>query len=419
MNKEFFIKNRKRLSEQLEDNSVVVLFAGDAPYKSADYKYSWVQNRNFYYITGFPREKAIFMLIKMGGQVTESLYIERQDPVMARWVGERISAEEAQEITGIDNIKYLDQFQDAFGRVGGRLGLEDIYLDLERQEYGIRKTEAQEFSEEIIRKYPHFNIKNVYNKIADLRLVKTEEEIELIKKAIEITKEGIYNMWSNAKPGMMEYELEAYFDYSLKKNGVTFTAFNTIIGSGHNGTVLHYEDNNCKVEDNTLVLLDLGAQHKLYNGDISRTFPANGKFTERQKAVYNAVLRAQKAIEAAVKPGVLWRDINELSKKELAKGCMELGLIKEESELINYYFHTFGHHLGLDTHDVGDYNIPLKPGMVLTNEPGLYIAEESIGIRIEDDLLVTEDGCINLSKDIIKEVDEIEEFMAKAKENHK
>lgn len=417
MNKDFFIKNRERLAEKLEDNSIVVLFAGDAPYKSADYKYSWVQNRNFYYITGFPREKAIFMLLKMGGKTYESLYIERQDPVMARWVGERLSDKETIELTGIENVKYLDQFQDGFGRATGRLELENLYLDLERQEYGIRKTEAQEFAREVLTRYPHLKINNVFSKIADLRLVKTEEEIELIKKAIEITKEGIYNMWSHAEPGMMEYELEAFFDYSLKKNGVRFTAFNNIVGSGHNGTVLHYEDNCCKAEDNTLVLLDLGAQHKLYNGDISRTFPVNGKFTERQKEVYNAVLRAQKAIEAAVKPGVLWNDINELAKKELAKGCMELGLIKEESELQKYYFHTFGHHLGLDTHDVGDYNIPLQPGMVLTNEPGLYIPEESIGVRIEDDLLVTEDGCINLAKDIIKEVDEIEEFMAKAKEN--
>ncbi len=415
MNKEFFIKNRKNLSEKLEDNSVLVLFAGDAPYRSADYKYSFVPNRNFYYIAGFPREKAIFMLVKQDGQVSESLFIERQDPVMARWIGEKLSIEEAKGLTGIENIKYLDQFHESFGRIGGDMIIENIYLDLERQEYNMASSEGVNFAKEVLERYPFFKVKNVFDYIANLRVIKSEKEIELIKKAIDLTKEGIYNMMSNARVGMIEYELEACFDYTLRKNGVRNTAFNTIIGSGKNGTVLHYEENNCEVKDESLVLLDLGAEYELYNGDISRTFPINGRFTERQKAIYNVVLRAQKAIEAAVKPGVMWKDINELSKKELAKGCKELGLIKEDSELSNYYFHSFGHFLGLDTHDVGQYNIPLQPGMVLTNEPGLYISEEGIGIRIEDDLLVTEDGCINLSKDIIKEINEIEEFMAKSK----
>lgn len=415
MNKEFFVKNRKNLSEKLEDNSILVLFAGDAPYKSADDKYPFAQNRNFYYIGGFPREKAIFMLLKQNGQVSESLFIERQDPVMARWIGEKLSVEESKELTGIENIKYLDQFNESFGKIAGDMEVEKLYLDLERQEYNMKESESVAFAKDAVNRYPFLKIKNVFNHIADLRTIKSEEEIELIKKAINITKEGIYNMMSNARAGMMEYELEAWFDYTLRKNGVKETAFNTIIGSGKNGTVLHYVENNCEVQDETLVLLDLGAQYKLYNGDISRTFPVNGKFTERQKDVYNAVLRAQIAIEAAVKPGVMWRDINELAKKELAKGCKELGLIKDDSELSNYYFHSFGHFLGLDTHDVGTYNFPLKPGMILTNEPGLYISEEGIGIRIEDDLLITEDGCINLSKDIIKEVDEIEEFMAKNK----
>lgn len=416
MKKEFFQNNRKKLGEKLQDNSALVLFQEDAPYKSADYKYSFVQNRNFYYVTGFPREKAVFLLVKRNGRLSESLFIERHDPIKARWVGPRLSVEEAQELTGIENIKFLDEFGESFGRVpGDMMTIDTLYLDLERQEYDIRTTRSQEFAQEIIKKYPCLKINSCFAEIANLRLVKTEEEIDTLRKAIEITKEGLYNMWSHIKPGMMEYELEAFFDYSLKKNGVRFTSFNTIVGSGHNGTVLHYEDNVCEMEDNTLVLTDLGAQYKLYNGDITRTVPVNGKFTPRQREVYEAVLEAQKAIEAAVKPGVMWNDINELSKRELAKACKKLGLIKEDSELTRYYFHTFGHHLGLDTHDVGDYNIPLQPGMVLTNEPGLYISEESIGVRIEDDLLVTEDGCENLSRDIIKEVDDIEAFIANNK----
>ncbi|SHK29093.1 aminopeptidase P . Metallo peptidase. MEROPS family M24B [Hathewaya proteolytica DSM 3090] len=412
MKKEFFINNREKLSELLEDNSVTVMFQEDAPYKSADYKYSFVQNRNFYYMTGFPREKAIFLMSKIAGKVFQALFIERFDPVKARWVGPRLSIEEAREFTGFENIFYLDEFEEQFQKMPNENATElTLYLDLERQEYGIRRTKSQVFAEEILKIYPYYRVKNCFPYIANLRLIKTEEEISLVRKAIEITKEGLYNMWAHIKPGMMEYELEAYFDYSLKKNGVKFTAFNTIVGSGHNGTVLHYEENNCMIEDNTLVLTDLGAQYQLYNGDITRTVPASGKFTKRQREVYEAVLEAQKAIEAFVKPGIMWNDVNEYAKKQLAEACKKLGLIKEDEELTKYYFHTFGHPLGLDTHDVGSYDVPLTKGMILTNEPGLYIPEENIGIRIEDDLLLTEDGCENLSKDIIKEADDIERFI--------
>lgn len=412
MNKEFFINNREKLKASLEGDFVVVLFAGDAPFKSADYKYSFVANRNFFYITGFPREKAIYILAKKGEMVIERIFIERKDPLVEKWLGPKLSVEETKELTGIKDVRYIDDFNNDFARFPEALEIDNLFLNLERQEYGKTSTDAEDFAQVALRKYPYLRVKNVFNEIGDLRLVKTEEELELINKAIGITKEAIENVMSNAKSGMMEYELEAYFDYVLKKHGVKFTAFNTIVGSGINGTVLHYEENNCEAKNDTLVLLDCGAQCEMYNGDVTRTFPVNGKFTERQKAVYNAVLNAQKAIEAAVRPGITWKEINELSKRELAKGCIELGLIKEESEVIKYYFHTFGHSLGLDTHDVGRVDI-LQPGMIFTNEPGLYIPEEEIGIRIEDDLLVTEDGCINLSKEIIKEVDEIEEFMCK------
>jgi len=249
--------------------------------------------------------------------------------------------------------------------------------------------------------------------IAALRLIKSEEEIELIREAIDITDKGIKALMINSKAGMKEYELEAYFDFTLKSNGVTDYAFHTIAAGGKNATILHYHENNSELKNDELVLFDLGAQYKYYNADISRTFPVNGKFTERQKQVYNVVLRAQEAVTAIAKPGILFSVLNETAKKVLTEGCIELGLIKETSELSKYYFHGVSHYLGLDTHDVGSRDIELRPGMVFTNEPGLYIEEENIGIRIEDDILITEDGCENLSKQIIKTVEEIEEFMAK------
>lgn len=413
MDKEFFARNRKKLGERLDKDTILLLFAGKAPYKSADELYPFIPNRNFYYMTGIDEEKIILLISNTDGKVSERLFIQRPDPIMAKWVGPTISEDEAKEISGIDNIEYLDKFENHIGSILNNNRIEKIYLDLERQEVRTSFTESQEFARIIAERYPYIQIKNIYHDIAELRTIKSKEEIDLIRKAIEITNEGILTMMKNAKPGMMEYEIEAYFDFTLKKNGVTNKAFETIAGSGKNGTILHYSDNNSKTKDGDLILFDLGAQYRYYKGDITRTFPVNGRFTERQKQVYNIVLEAMEAVEKAARPGIPYGELNKIAKGVLTEGCKKLGLIKEDKEISKYYYHSVSHYLGLDTHDVGLYNVELKPGMVITNEPGLYIEEEGIGIRIEDDLLITEDGCENLSKDIIKTIEEIEAFMSK------
>ncbi|WP_251862498.1 aminopeptidase P family protein [Clostridium sp. Marseille-Q2269] len=410
MDKEFFKRNRKNLGNTIKEG-IIIIFAGKAPYKSADETYPFTPNRNFYYLTGIEEEKIILVITKKNDKINEHLYIQRPDPVMARWVGETVSEDRAKKVSGIENIEYIDKFFDDFPSLINRSGFKKVYLDLERREWEENFTPAQIFASELKNKYPYVKIKNIYKDICHLRAIKSKEEIELIKKAIDITKEGIYNMMKNIKPNMMEYEVEAYFDFSLKKNGVTDFAFKTIAASGKNATVLHYSKNNCKVQDKSLMLCDLGAQYKYYNGDITRTFPANGKFTERQKEVYEAVLKANKAIIENAKPGITFKEMEDITKKILTEGCKKLGILKDEKELRKYYFHSFGHYLGLDTHDVGSYDLELKPGMVITNEPGLYIEEEGIGVRIEDDLLITENGCEVLSKDIIKSIEEIENFM--------
>lgn len=411
MDKEFFMKNRKELGKALEDNSILLLFAGTAPYKSADEQYQFAPNRNFYYLTGIDREKIILLISKIDGDISEKIFVERPDPVMARWIGSRMTAEEAKEVSGVENIDYLDKFEETIGSILERNRIEKLYLDLERQEIRAAITDPQYFAKMINERYPYIEIKNAYYDIAKLRVIKSDEEIQLMKKAIEITQEGIENMIDNIKPGMMEYEIEAYFDFTLKKNGIYEKAFKTIAASGKNATILHYVENNCRAEDGDLILFDLGAQYKYYNADISRTFPVNGKFTERQKQIYNVVLKAKEAVEEAARPGLPYKELNEIAKKVLTEGCKELGLIRDDKELVKYYFHSVSHYLGLDVHDIGIYNTVLKPGMVITNEPGLYIEEEGIGIRIEDDLLITEDGCENLSKDILKTVEEIEDYM--------
>jgi len=413
MKKEFFATNRKKVMEQVEDNSIVILFAGEAPQKSADEAYQFTPNRNFYYLTGISREKMILMLTKINNKVEETLFIEKSDPVLAKWIGERMSSEEAKELSGIADIQYLEDFEAKCNRLVLTYDMQNAYLDLERRDYNSLLTKAQSFAGEINGKYPSLRVKNIYNVLFNLRAVKTEEEVENIRKAIEITHNGIKNAVSNMKPGMVEYEIEAYFDFTLKCSGVTDKAFNTIAASGANATVLHYSQNNTKTKDGDLILFDLGAQWNYYNGDISRTFPLNGKFTERQKEIYNIVLKAQLATIEAIKPGVPFTRLNEITREVLAEGLIGLGIIKESSELSKYYYHGVSHHLGLDTHDVGSREAELQPGMLLTVEPGLYIPEENIGIRIEDDVLVTENGNENLSKDIMKTVEEIEAFMSK------
>lgn len=413
MNNEFYINNRKNLSDKLEDNSILVVFAGKAPYKSADETYQFTPNRNFYYLTGIDRENIVLIITKRNGVVSDILFVEEPDPVMARWVGEKMTKVEAKQVSGVAEIEYTKNFLNYFSSLLSRFKYKNIYLDLERQQWDIPMTEAQSFAKLLIERYPHVEINNIFHSISDLRTIKGKEEIEAIRKAIDITKNGLEVMMKNSKPGMMEYQIEAYFDFVLTSEGVKDKAFKTIAAAGKNGTILHYSDNNSKCAENDLILFDLGAQYQYYNADITRTFPVSGKFTERQKQVYNVVLKANEEVAKAVKPGMPFTELNEIAKRILAEGCRELGLIKEETDLIKYYFHGVSHFLGLDTHDVGEREQVLKPGMVFTNEPGLYIAEENIGIRIEDDILVTEDGCEVLSKSIIKTVEEIENFMVK------
>lgn len=413
MNQEFFIKNREKLITKMEDHSILVLFAGEAPIKSADELYRFTPNKNFYYLTGINREKIILMIVKRGDKVDQSLFVEKPDPVLEKWVGKKLDAQEARTASGIHDVCFLDEFKSRLARILSGGDMDALYLDLEARDWEGSLSREQRFAGEMVQRYPYLRMKNIYPSITRLRMIKSEEEVELIRQAIALTDKGLRSMMENACPGMKEYQLEAYFDFTLKTEGVKETAFNTIAASGANGTVLHYDKNDSEMGEKDLILFDLGAKYQEYNADISRTFPVSGKFTERQKEIYNIVLKAQAETIAAVRPGAPFKILNEITKQALARECKAIGLIKEDWELSKYYYHGVSHYLGLDTHDVGVYDIDLEPGMVLTMEPGLYIEEEGIGIRIEDDILVTENGCENLSAQIIKTVEEIEAFMKK------
>lgn len=410
MDRKFFEKNRRKMFGKMDDKSLMVLFSGEAPARSGDSLYSFFVNRNFFYVTGIDRDKMIYIAYKKNGVEKSILFIPPSNGQMARWIGENMTAEEAQDISGLSEIKYIEEF-------GGYIeklidSAENVYIDMDDKFDRPFSTKALRFGARLKNEYPHVELKDAQDIFAPLRQIKEPEEIKLMKKAIDITKSGIYSMMKNAKPGMMEYEIEAYFDFELKRNGVKVPAFTTIAAGGKNATVLHYEDNDSVVKDGEMILFDLGAAWGNYSADITRTFPVNGKFTDTQKDFYNMVLEGQRLVIDMIRPGVPFSELNKALREYYVKEMGKRGFVKNDEELSEYYFHSVSHHLGLETHDVGSRNGLLEKGMVITVEPGIYIKELGIGIRIEDDVLVTENGCEVLSKDIIKEAEDIERFMS-------
>jgi len=409
MNKKFYKSNRNKVLNKIKDNSLLILFAGNAPKKTADEKYKFTPNRNFYYLTGIDEENHILVLSKFSGKIKEYLFIKEVDPIVEKWEGKTIRKEEVPEICDIEDVRYLGEFNNFIDKIISDNEEINIYLDLEKE------NSSYKYASEIKSKYYNLNINNSFKLIGNLRLIKSEEEIERIRKAIEITIEGVETLMKNSRSGIKEYELEAYFDFICKKNGVNDFAFKTIAAAGKNATVLHYVNNDSELNNGDLILFDLGAQYKYYNGDISRTFPVNGKFTERQKEVYNAVLRVNEKVIKEMRPGVSFLELNSKAREWIAEECISLGLMTNKDEVSKFYYHSIGHSLGMDTHDIELENrdVILEAGMVYTVEPGIYIEEEKIGVRIEDDILITENGNEVLTKNMIKTIEEIEKFMAK------
>ena len=403
---------RQKLGANIKDNSLLILLSGDAPVRSGDQFYEYTPHRNFYYLTNLDRPKMAYVLRKVNGVKEEYLFIETVSEVEEKWTGKRMSKEEATQISGIKNVLPESELRKTLGQWLLNDRFENAYFDFERGSYNHPDTAQILFAKELKRQYPFLHVQNIYQNITALRLIKSEEEIANMRTAIEKTRLGIESLMRNSKPGIYEYQLEAHYDFAIKTEGVKKTSFHTIAASGANATVLHYDKNDSICRDGDLILFDLGCEWNYYCSDISRTFPINGKFTNRQRDVYQSVLDAQLATIDIIKPGVSMEYVNEFARKKLAEGCKKLGLIENEEDVTKYYYHKIGHYLGLDTHDVGGRGGILQPGMVVTIEPGLYIAEEGIGIRIEDDILVTKDGHENLSKDIIKSVEDIENFMA-------
>ena len=411
MEKNFYVGNRRGLFDIMEDG-VAVLSSGYRVNKSADENYDFQVNTNFYYLTGITQPQTQLVIIKDGNLYSERLYIDAYDEMYEKWCGHKLTKSEAAEICGVkeDDIYYNDEFEAYLHDVISSSPC--VYFDLEKRDEPSYVTFGLKYAEKFCDK----NVRDVYPLVISLRVIKQPCEIEAFKSAIEVTRQGIERLMRKAKGGMYEYQLEAEFDYVAKTSGNKKYSFKTIAAAGENATTLHYTTNDSVIGDGDLILFDLGTREQEYCADISRTFPACGKFSPLQKTIYQIVLDANKKIIEVAKAGMTILELQQITIDMLADGCLRAGLIKNRDDIKKYYFHSVSHSIGLDCHDPNDRKKPLPEGAVISDEPGLYFPEHKIGVRIEDDLLICKDRAINLSESIIKEVREIEDYMAFHKE---
>ena len=413
MTSEFYSNNRKRLMEKLEEDSVVLLYSGIAPVKSHDQDMSpFSVNRNFYYMTGIDTQNVWLLMSKSAWGVSETLFIDEPDEYTIKWNGKMLTCEEASERSGIktDRVRYM---QDLDSYVASPLSRSEatVYFAFDRLSMKAAPTRSEEYARTIREKYPMAQIKSVSKMIASLRSVKTPEELDCLRHAGDVTIEALKHMLKTARPGEYEYQWQADYEYYVARQGLRH-GFETIAASGENAVMLHYSDNNCIAKDGDLLLVDLGAEYKYYSADVSRTFPINGKFTDRQKELFTIVREAMDMAKEKMRPGVEMKESNKAVVDFYKKALRTAKLISDDSDVSKYYYHGVSHSLGLDTHDPCDRKV-YEPGMVITCEPGLYVAEEGIGIRLENDVLVTEGAAEDLIGDRLLSIQEIENLMAR------
>lgn len=401
---------RKAVADSMEDMSVLFLFAGTPKQKTLDQDYPFSVNRNFYYLTGLDTPEYLLYLTKIGGKVTETVALPRPDPYLERYHGRMPTAEELQAQTGAENGIYLDKLDWELGRLFSRTYLEHLYLDFHKRELDTVTYPEHDLALRIQKAHPYLRLHAVSRTIDNLRRVKSPDEVAHIREAVRLTGLGIEAILQHMASGVGEWQLQAHFEFAMKMNGAMGHAFSPIIAAGANSVSLHYEHNNQRLKDGDVLLLDLGAEFGYYSADISRTFPVSGAFTDEQRLYYSAVLHAQKRVVEALRPGLHIDDTWGIAKDGLYEYCVQAGLPHTRADMDKLLPHGVVHYLGLDTHDVGD-RVELQAGMTVAIEPGLYFPEKGLGIRIEDDALITSDGCTLLSSQILKDPAEIELFV--------
>ncbi len=422
---DLYKKNRHKFMAQMKPNSIAVFNSNDIYPISADSTLPFAQHRDIFYLTGVDQEESILLLFPdaKDPKNREILFLKETNDHIKVWEGEKLTKEKATELTGIENVHWLQDFEALLKKLAFQA--ERIYINTNEHYRAATEVETREdrFIKKAKKMFPGHKFERSNPILQRLRSVKEPEEIAQIQKACNITEAGFRRILDKVQPGLKEYELEAEFAHEFLRQGSKGFAYTPIIASGPNANVLHYIQNDAEIKDGDLILMDVGAEYGNWASDMTRCVPANGKFSPRQKEVYEAVLRVKDAAAKMLKPGVIWADYQDKVGRIMEKELIKLGLLTEEDiknenpewpAYKKYFMHGTSHHMGLDTHDYGILEEPMQAGMVFTVEPGIYIPEEGIGVRIEDDYVIQEEGePVNLMKSIPITVEEIEALMAK------
>jgi Xaa-Pro aminopeptidase len=403
---------RQRLYEHLNEGDALILFAGSAPKKSADASYPFFANRNFYYLTGILQCESVFLAVKSGGEMEETLFIHPKDPMSERWHGARISQEKASENSGIGNVKHLSDLEAMLDGLLASGTVSGLWYDFDKYDSKRLDAPQNQHSTSVHATYPDIAFRDAYPLISAARTIKDATEIAHIREAISLTRDGIHAMMKAARAGMYEYQLEAVFNKVLADDGVREPAFANIVSAGRNNFYIHYEEPMGRLNEGDLVLTDVGARKNQYVGDISRAFPVNGTFTPEQRQIYSIALMVNKELMGLLVPGkTTFADIEAHARRRVGEELVAAGYLGEEEDVSKYYWHKGTHHIGLDVHDVGPPGAPIAPGMVFTIDVGIYIEDKNIGFRVEDNVAITETGYEHLSADIVREIDDVEAMM--------
>lgn len=417
-----FINNRKNFLERLAPNSLAIFHSNDEFPRNGDQTFPFKQNADFFYLTGIDQEQSVFVFFPdcPNPSYREVLFLRQTDEHIAVWEGHKYTKEEAKQASGITSIYWLQDFDAILHSIINYA--DNIYVNTnenDRYSYQVPYRDLRMY-EQLHKRYPLHQYKRSALILRELRAVKSEIEIELTRKACEITRDGFVRVLRFLKPGVAEFEVEAEFTHEFLRQRATGHAYNPIIASGPNANVLHYIDNNQFCKDGDLLLLDVGAEYANYNADMTRTIPVNGRFTIRQREVYDAVLRVMRAATAMIRAGVVLSEYQEEVGKIMTSELIDLKLLdkhdveKQDPKMPlykKYFMHGTSHHLGLDVHDFANRYRHFEVGNILTCEPGIYIPAEGFGIRLENDILITEDGNTDLMADIPVEAAHIEDIM--------
>jgi Xaa-Pro aminopeptidase len=424
LNPEIFVQNRQRFVRQMQKNSIAIFVSNDEVPSNGDAIYSFRQNSDLFWLSGVTQEDSMVILFpdNPDPKYREVLVLVRPNELKEKWDGKRLRVKEAQDMSGIKTIVWLDSID---GLLQPWIHLADnIYLDSNENDRkaSLVRSRDYRFIDEMKSRYPLHNYLRAAKIMKELRAIKTALEVEVMQKAMDITEHTFRRLLKFVKPGVMEYEIEAEIFHSFLSQRATGPAYGSIIASGDRARTLHYVSNSEECKDGELILMDFGAEYGGYCADLTRTIPVNGKFTRRQKTVYNACLNIHNYCRSILKPGITIVDYTDKIGEEATQQFLKIGLIKksdvknedpENRAYRKYLYHGISHHLGVDVHDLGTKTEPVKAGMVFTIEPGIYIEEEQMGVRIENNFWITRNGSVDLMKNIPITVEEIESLMKK------